>query len=125
MELDEETTFGEWFREYRSQHGGRKPHSGDAWVAGRESIRSVLTEQLAIFSRLQSEHSYLIERERLLEAELNAIPWSAIKTLTYEMPTSREYIMAMATVADWLVWHMPRVPNIVSCASGDYIPKQR
>lgn len=40
MVLDEETSFGEWLKWYRSEHGGRGPHCGDAWVAGRESIRN-------------------------------------------------------------------------------------
>lgn len=40
MVLDEETSFGEWLKWYRSEHGGRGPHCGDAWIAGRESIRN-------------------------------------------------------------------------------------
>lgn len=80
-----------------------------------ERVAANSADLLGILSRLQSEHSDLIERERLLESELDAIPWDAIKTLTYETVNSagRDYIMAMATVADWIVLHTPRTPNIV------------
>lgn len=75
MELDSETTFGEWLKQYRSEHGGRGPHCGDAWVAGRESMRGEMQAQMDAFSRLQSEHSDLIEKERILEAQLAAERW--------------------------------------------------
>ena len=74
-----------------------------------------LKAALESFARLQSEHSDLIERERLLESGLRSIPWEAIETLTYESPTgnSQKYIMAMATVADWILSSKPRIANML------------
>ena len=86
---------------------------GSAIEEGVDLTELALKEVTAAFARLQSEHSDLIERERLLEAELAAIPWDAIEKMQGCEAHTYDTELAKIQVHNWARGHRPRTPNIV------------